>query len=592
LYIGRVILKNTINTENSYIETKDRLISLFNDILENNKRPNVFDIDSLRKVSIAIKAFDLVSFSMSMFGYINYKTNKLSYYKTLAVLNDAKYLAVSSHSYFAQKINNFFTGLIEFEEGNYDVSLELIRRALNLTIIEEYDFDEKITEIEDKIQKLNKKKIISTEKPSFVPEHHGEDPLIALLKVGRTIALETNLDNLLTIIAQEIKLALNADRCTVFLLDEDKKELWSKVALGMNTKEIRFDSSLGLAGHVATTGETVNIKEAYKDSRFNKEIDNQTGYKTRSILCMPIRNMSHEIVGVFQVLNKKDGYFTEKDEDLLIAIGSSAGIALENATLFNKQKQFIEEQKMLLSSFVDTLSASIDARDKITSGHSKRVTMYTMLICDKLNFDDKQKEVIRQASLLHDIGKIGIRDSVLQKEGKLTDEEYAHIQQHVKITYDILSKIYFSNEYKDVARIAASHHEKFDGSGYYRKLRGENIPLGGRMLAVSDVFDAITSKRHYRSKMPIEKAIGILIKDSGTHFDKKMTDAFLSIEADKIINVMITDSKILDPNDKVTLGKYTLLDVYTLLVEHTEREHTLEEERFISTFLKYYDDEE
>ena len=131
---------------------------------------------------------------------------------------------------------------------------------------------------------------------------------------------------------------------------------------------------------------------------------------------MPIRNMSHQIVGVFQVLNKKDGYFTEKDEDLLIAIGSSAGIALENATLFNKQKQFIENQKMLLSSFVDTLSASIDARDKITSGHSKRVTMYTMLICDRLNFDDKQKEVIRQASLLHDIGKIGIRDSVLQKK--------------------------------------------------------------------------------------------------------------------------------------------------------------------------------
>ena len=556
------------------------------------QRPNIFDIDALRKVSIAIKAFDLVSISMSMFGYINYKSNKLSYYKTLAILNDARYLATSSHSYFAQKINNFFLGLVEFEEGNYDVALELIRRALNLTIMEEYDFDEKIAEIEDKIQKLNKKKIISSEKPSFIPEQHAEDPLIALLKVGRTIALETNLDNLLTIIAQEIKLALNADRCTVFLLDEEKKELWSKVALGMNTKEIRFDSSLGLAGHVATTGETVNIKEAYKDSRFNKEIDNQTGYKTKSILCMPIRNMSHEIVGVFQVLNKKDGHFTEKDEDLLIAIGSSAGIALENATLFNKQKQFIEDQKMLLSSFVDTLSASIDARDKITSGHSKRVTMYTMLICDKLNFDDKQKEVIRQASLLHDIGKIGIRDSVLQKEGKLTDEEYAHIQQHVQITYDILSKIYFSNEYKDVARIASSHHEKFDGSGYFRKLKGENIPLGGRMLAVSDVFDAITSKRHYRSKMPIEKAIGILIKDTGTHFDKKMTDAFLSIEADKIINVMITDSKTLDLNDKVILNKYTLIDLYTLLVEHTEREHTLDEERFISTFLKYYNDPE
>ena len=586
-------MNNIINTENNYVETKDKLISLFNDILEGNKRPNIFDIDNLRKISIAIKAFDLVSFSMSMFAFINYKTNKLSYYKTLAILNDAKYLAASSHSYFAQKINNFFSGLIEFEEGNYDVALEFIRRALKLTIMEEYDFDEKIAEVEDKIQKLNKKKIISSGKPSFIPEQHAEDPLIALLKVGRTIALETNLDNLLTIIAQEIKLALNADRCTVFLLDEDKKELWSKVALGMNTKEIRFDSSLGLAGHVATTGETVNIKEAYKDARFNKEIDNQTGYTTKTILCMPIRNMSHEIVGVFQVLNKKDGCFTEKDEDLLIAIGSSAGIALENATLFNKQKQFIEDQKMLLSSFVDTLSASIDARDKITSGHSKRVTMYTMLICDKLNFDDKQKEIIRQAALLHDIGKIGIRDSVLQKEGKLTDEEYAHIQQHVQITHDILSKIYFSNENKDVATIASSHHEKFNGSGYFRKLKGENIPLGGRILAVSDVFDAITSKRHYRSKRPVEKAIGILIKDSGTHFDKKMTDAFLSVEADKIINVIITDTdKYLDMNDKVILNKYTLLDLYTLMVEHNEREYTLDEERFVSTFLKYYNDPE
>lgn len=587
------MLNNIKSLENKdYTELRGRLISLFNTVIEDNRKINLSDVDNLRKTAIAIKAFDLVSFSMSLFAYINYKLNKLSYYKTLAILNDAKYLAMSSASYPAQKINNFFTGLIEFEEGNFDVSLELINRALNIIVSDDFDFDfnEKISGFQDKIKKLHQKKIISSEKPSFIPEHHNEDPLIALLKVGRTIALETNLDNLLTIIAQEIKLALDADRCTVFLLDEEKKELWSKVALGMNTKEIRFDSSLGLAGHVATTGETVNIKEAYKDKRFNKEIDKKSGYITKSILCMPIRNLSHQIVGVFQVLNKKDGYFTEKDEDLLIAIGSSAGIALENATLFNKQKQFIEEQKLLLSSFVDTLSASIDARDKITSGHSKRVTMYTMLICDRLNFDDKQKEVIRQASLLHDIGKIGIRDSVLQKEGKLTDDEYKHIQEHVKITYDILSRIYFSKEYEDIARIAASHHEKFDGSGYYRKLAGNNIPLGGRILAVSDVFDAITSKRHYRSKMPIEKAIDILIKDSGTHFDSRMVDTFLSIETDKIINVMITDNKKLEDNDKIVLSNYNLLNLYNLIVNHQIREHTSEEDRFISTFLKYYND--
>ena len=399
------------------------------------------------------------------------------------------------------------------------------------------------------------------------------------------------MDNLLTVVAQEIKLALDADRCTVFLLDEEKNELWSKVALGMNTKEIRFNSSLGLAGHVATTGETVNIQEAYKDKRFNKEIDNQTGYVTKSILCMPIRNMSHQIVGVFQVLNKKDGYFTEKDEDLLIAIGSSAGIALENAALFNKQKKFIEEQRLLLSSFVDTLSASIDARDKITAGHSKRVTLYTMLICDKLNLDSREKEIIRQASLLHDIGKIGIRDSVLQKEGKLTEDEYKHIQQHVRITDDILSKIYFSKDYKDVAKIASSHHEKYNGSGYFRKLKGEDIPIGGRILAVSDVFDAITSKRHYRSKMPIEKAINIIVKDSGTHFDKNIADAFLSIETDKIIDVMLTGTLELDINDRAILNKYSLLNLYTLIALHKDRERTLDEDRFISTFLKYYNTE-
>ncbi len=586
------MLNNTLYIQDkNYEGIKDNLISLLNTALDDNKRANIGTIDDLRKTSIAIKAFDLVSFSMSLFAYVQYKTHKLSYYKTLAILNDAKYLANSSESYLAQKINMFLLGLIEFEEENIDVSLDLIHGASNIAISEEFDLDEKIFNFEEKIKKINQKKQISSEKPSFIPKHHTEDPLIAFLKVGRTIALETNMDNLLTVVAQEIKLALDADRCTVFLLDEEKNELWSKVALGMNTKEIRFNSSLGLAGHVATTGETVNIQEAYKDKRFNKEIDNQTGYVTKSILCMPIRNMSHQIVGVFQVLNKKDGYFTEKDEDLLIAIGSSAGIALENAALFNKQKKFIEEQRLLLSSFVDTLSASIDARDKITAGHSKRVTLYTMLICDKLNLDSREKEIIRQASLLHDIGKIGIRDSVLQKEGKLTEDEYKHIQQHVKITDDILSKIYFSKEYKDVAKIASSHHEKYNGSGYFRKLKGEDIPIGGRILAVSDVFDAITSKRHYRSKMPIEKAIDIIVQDSGTHFDKNMADAFLSIETDKIIDVMLTGSVELDINDRAILNKYSLLNLYTLMALHKDRERTLEEERFISTFLKYYNTE-
>ena len=133
--------------------------------------------------------------------------------------------------------------------------------------------------------------------------------------------------------------------------------------------------------------------------------------------------------------------------------------------------------------------------------HSKRVTLYAELICNKCRLSDNEKEIIKNASLLHDIGKIGIKDSVLQKEGKLTQDEYEHIKEHVRLTHSILSKVYISKNFKDVARIASSHHEKFDGTGYHKGLKGDEIPLGGRILAICDVFDAITSKRHYRDKM-------------------------------------------------------------------------------------------
>ena len=575
--------------ENNQVrELSTCLLKFFDTIIDDTKAPKVTKIEECHKKAISLKAFDLVSISMSLIGYIGYRWHQERYYKTLNILNDAHYLANSSNSLLALKINLYLMGQIEFLEQNYPQSLELMDAALQIKLPNTACYDEKILSAKTRIEKINKQKVISLAPPTFIPENNQEDPLIALLKVGRTIAVETNIDTLLTIIAQEIKQALNADRCTVFLLDEEKHQLWSKVALGLEMQEIRFASDLGLAGHVATTGETVNIKDAYTDNRFNKEIDMQTGYKTKTILCMPIRNLSHQIVGVFQVLNKNGGEFTQKDEDLLIAIGSSAGIALENANLFNKQKMLIEEQKQLFSSFIDTLSASIDARDKITSGHSKRVTMYASLICDELNMDEKEKEVIKHASLLHDIGKIGIKDSILQKEGKLTREEYDHIKQHANITNDILGKIYVSKQFENVAQIASSHHERYDGKGYFLGLKGEQIPLGGRILAVCDVFDAITSKRHYRSKMEIQDAIKILIDGSNTHFDKKIVDVFLSLRCDKIINVLTCDVNVeISQNDKNLLEKYRFCDLYKIL---NKQERERQEESLVQTFNKYYND--
>lgn len=571
----------------AYQEMREFLVESFFDNICKNISLDGDNLTFLHKNSIANKYFDLVSIVMSYLAINNYKKGA-RYYQTISLLNDAKYLANSSSSSLAQKINLFCSALIEYYEKNIEISLNLINASLFIKVDEEKNFDEAILEFRQKIQSENNEKSISSLPPSFIPNEIKDDALLALLQVGRTIAIETNIDTLLTIIAGQIQQALCADRCTVFLLDDEHNELWSKVALGLESKEIRFSVSKGLAGHVALTGETINIKNAYESEYFNKDIDLETGYKTRNILCMPIRNLSHQIVGVFQVLNKFDGDFTQKDEDLLIAIGSSAGIALENANLFNKQKKLIEEQKNLFTSFINALSASIDARDKITSGHSKRVMLYSGLICDKCNLSYGEKETIKNAALLHDIGKIGIKDSVLQKEGKLTNDEYEHIKEHVIITHDILGKVYISKNFKEVTSIASSHHEKYDGSGYFKGLKGEEIPYGGRILAVCDVFDAITSKRHYRDKMDIKDALEIIKEGKNKHFDANITDAFLDISTYDIINVMLGDLNCnIDEEEKKLLQEFNLEQLYAIVINDKsivkEKENQL-----VRTFNKYY----
>lgn len=522
-----------------------------------------------------------VSICLAWKALCGYILRTEDYATTLKTIKEAKFLAEKTLYKDAIDTYRFVTGIICFYENNFNEA-KLLLSDLNKKTSNTF--------IKDKsgiiLNKLTEK---AKNEVEFIEQKFGNNvnsPLISLLKIGRLISAETDLDTLLQTLASETAKALNADRCTVFLLDKQTNELWSKVATGMGAEEIRFSATKGLAGHVATTGLTINIQDAYNDNRFNKDIDNKTGYVTKNILCMPIRNMKHEIIGVFQVLNKNNGFFTSEDEDILIALGSNAGIALENTRLFNYQQKMLEDQKLLFSSFIDTLAASIDARDKITSGHSRRVTMYSELICQILNISEEEKDAIKHAAILHDIGKIGIRDSVLQKEGKLTQEEYAHIQQHATITYEILSKIYLSGRYAQVADIAASHHEKFDGNGYFKRLKGEEIPLGGRILAVADVFDAITSKRHYRDKMPILNAINIIKEGAGSHFAPKIVDAFMCIHCDKMVDVFLTEyNSSLKEEHREILSEYTINDLYnTLNAEETNSE----QQNFINLFNEYY----
>lgn len=528
------------------------------------------------------KSYEFIAQNLSLLAILKYKADKSNYKIALNMLEDARFLAENSQNKNAIKTNSFCWGYIYFSEKNYSQALSVLKQARNIPS-ENSVINIKIMDLISRIEALG----IDTSEVKI--ETDIEKPLTALLNVARTLAAETSLELLLKTVAEEIKKVLDADRCTVFLLDRGRNELVSKIALGMGTQELRFPADKGLAGYVAQSGEIINIKDAYSDSRFNQDIDKETGYKTKTILCMPIWNMKHEILGVFQVLNKQNGTFTKEDEDVLIAIGSSAGIAIENAKLFESQQFMINQQKELFKSFIDTLAASIDARDKITAGHSNRVKMYSELICDVMDTDETTKANIIHAAVLHDIGKIGIRDAVLQKNGKLTDDEYKHIQEHVRITYDILNRVYISEEFKEVAEIASSHHEKYDGTGYFRKLKGEEIPFGGRVLAVSDVFDAITSKRHYRDKMPIKNALEIIKSGAWQHFDGNIVEAFFKIHLDRLVDVFLSevDSVLYDTKDRETLAKYDLGYLYEILCKESDT-LTQEESDLIELFNRYY----
>lgn len=592
-----------------------------------NYKTAVENLSIAHKIFLAHKDIAKVSVCLSLIGLIKYITKEEGYYKSLLLLEDSKFLAESANKKNILAVNKFAFGQIYFIENKFSEALFYLTYSsdsieeypllkikayelLSLTYMKlqntkmAYDYLEKAIQM---ARSFGYKKFyarLNEISENFINTNSGIDTsfkskdiknkdaeqnttlLLALSKIARTVNAEANLDKLLITIAEQTRLVLNADRCTVFLYDKDKNELWSKVALGMESEEIRFSADKGFAGYVVKTGETIKIKDAYNDSRFNKEIDKHTGYKTYNLLCMPMRNIKFEIIGVFQVLNKKDGDFTDADEDILLAIGTNAGIAIENNLLFSIQQKMLEEQQKLFAGFIDTLAASIDARDKITLGHSNRVKLYSELIAKQIGLNKDVTEIISKAAMLHDIGKIGIKDAVLQKKGALTKEEYEHIKEHVKITYDILCKTNMNSSFSEIAEIAASHHEKYDGTGYFRGLKGEEIPFGGRILAVSDVFDAITSVRHYRDRMPMTDALDIMIEGKNKHFDGKIIDAFLSIQCDLITDVLISEYKmILKENDRKILSSINLNQFANILKKESLNR---KEKKIIDIFNSYY----
>jgi HD-GYP domain-containing protein (c-di-GMP phosphodiesterase class II) len=373
--------------------------------------------------------------------------------------------------------------------------------------------------------------------------------LSALLNVTRALGTVRDIDTLLGIILEKVSKVMDAERTSVFLVDEHSRELVSRVAQGAGQGTIRLPIGVGIAGAVAMTGQTINILDAYADPRFNKQIDVATGYRTKHILTMPIRSPSDDrVVGVIQVLNKagdphpgsiqteanaspverRDDGFTKDDENLLSAFVTQAAVALENASLH-------EENQRLFESTIRTISKLVDARDPVTAGHSDRVCAYSMRLGETLHYEPTRMKVLQYAALLHDVGKIGVRDAVLQKPGKLEEDEYRQIQTHVVFTRRVLDHVYFPRGMDDIPDVAGSHHERWDGGGYPNKLNKEESPEGARVLAIADVFDALTAwDRPYKPALPLNRALKILESERGKAFEARLVDLFIDKELYRI----------------------------------------------------------
>jgi HD-GYP domain-containing protein (c-di-GMP phosphodiesterase class II) len=476
------------------------------------------------------------------------------------------------------------------------------------------------------------------------------DKLQAILEVAKAMAAAHSLDELLPLILREAARVVEADRCSLFIVDRQRGELWSRVAQGAK-QEIRVPLGQGIAGAVAQSGEVVNLRDAYEDPRFQRDWDAKTNYRTKSVLCVPMRDTRGEVTGVIQALNASNGAFDDEDVELLIALGGQAAQAIENAMLH-------EEINRLFEGFVQASVMAIESRDPTTAGHSGRVASLTVALAEAteqapsgpfrgVHFSTEQIQEIRYASLLHDFGKIGVREPVLVKaeklyphelealkqrfdlarkdrqmgslvrrldaiklrgerameaieqeenerlaremkelddalefvlqcnrptvlaqggfekltglsglsfndsrerpqmlltpsdvqvlsitRGSLSPTERREIESHVTHTFRFLSQIPWTRTLKRVPEIAYAHHEKLDGKGYPRAVSADQIPLQSKMMAISDIYDALTaSDRPYKKAVPHELALDILRKESESgQLDKDLFKVF--VEAD------------------------------------------------------------
>lgn len=312
--------------------------------------------------------------------------------------------------------------------------------------------------------------------------------------------------------------ALQSDSGIVLLFDDESEQL--KVAARKNFSKAMLHAfgktpDSRVVGRVLGQSEPLLIDKRISCSQSHAELED---IQFRSAMFSPLQYHG-TVFGVVGTVSLIDKNFTYSDLRLFTTLSNLAGAALHNAQLFDKLGGFYIDS-------VKALVEAIEAKDSYTRGHSENVAYLAVAIAQKVGLDAVEVEEIQTSALLHDLGKIGIREQVLNKPGKLDAGEFEHVREHPRIAYQIIGRI---PAFKNVAEIILHHHERYDGRGYASGLAGTEIPLGSRILAVADTFDSITSSRPYRTAESLEFAKAELLKNSGTQFDPAIVEAFIEI---------------------------------------------------------------
>jgi putative nucleotidyltransferase with HDIG domain len=348
--------------------------------------------------------------------------------------------------------------------------------------------------------------------------------LNALNNISLELTRTTDLDVLLNKIIKYAAIIVKVEAASILLLDKEKNELYFKASLGKKSKEIKkykVKFGEGIAGWVAEKRKSLIVDDVTKDTRWNKNLDSATKFKTKSLICVPLI-FEKEIMGVMEVINKKDKeYFDKNDEEILNSFANQVVIALLNANI-------IEDLNNYFIHITEILIQTMENESLGPKGHFMRMARLATQIGNKLGIAGKDYNNLYYASLLHDIGKIKVSRKIdisfkAKENYRLVQNE---ISLHPIVSANMLKQI---NLFKDIIPIVKHHHENYDGTGYPDGLRGEEIPLASRIISVVEDYTKIIYNKPIESHSENKNALNELFSFAGTKYDPKVIDALKEI---------------------------------------------------------------